>query len=72
MFHVNPLPRIHMKHQALLFLKNNEKYSKLTSAAVLIGALTQWAYGAKMTSSRRIAVKVNTTSFLRHVPAAKG
>ena len=30
---------------------------------------TQTAFGAKMTSSRRF--DVNTTSFLRHVPAGK-
>ena len=31
--------RIHMKYQALFFQKNNKKYSRLSSAAVLIGPL---------------------------------
>ena len=40
MFHVNPLPSrgIHMKYQVLFFLKNDEKYSGLSPAAVVIGA----------------------------------
>ena len=30
----------------------------------------QWVYGAKMTSNRR-RIDVDTTSFLRHVPARR-
>ena len=31
--------RIHLKHQVLFSLKNNEKYLRMSSAAVVIGAL---------------------------------
>ena len=34
MFHVNPMPRIHMKHQVLVSVKKRrKKYSSLSSAA---------------------------------------
>ena len=32
--------RIHMEYQVLFLLKNNENYSSLSSAVVVIGALT--------------------------------
>ena len=48
MFHVNPLPAedSHEISKVLFSLKNNEKYLRMSSAAVVIGALRIKSKGA--------------------------
>ena len=40
MFHVNPVQKDSNEISSIMLSKNNEKYSRLLSAAVMIGALT--------------------------------